>query len=393
MKNTAVSCYKKFAVLLLTAVMLFVMAGCGTSEKIEIEDTGKMLYTDAALKPDGTPYRIAFMDEDPPIESSYQWISGLCERLQMLGYISSDIDLSQAPDDYEGYFRFITSQDLGGMLEIDDEYYMITDDNQDYLEKSIRTKVENGDLDLIAVTGTMPGKFLKSLSLPIPVLVSFASDPVASGIITSADDTGDENVWALVEELAYARQFDVYTHTLNLNKVGIITSDRYDEVAGDQEITEEAEKLGVTLVKEFVSSDTMLESREKAEESLKNAAESLMDQDVQAVMVLLGVMDGSEVSPEYLTDILAEKDIPYLISDGEDLVREGGMLLISYYDYSGYGDHVADVMNNIFHGEKAGDQPTKYDSSPKILLNMTTAEKLNFKTGFRFLQTVDEIYY
>jgi len=381
---------KTTAILIMITLIGIIFSGCGKTEHVVISEEAHTIYAEPAVKADDSPYVLGIIDENPPIESSYLWLKGLCERLQELGYISHDVDLSAAPADYESYFEYITKQDLGGKLIIDKSSYLLNEENREMIGSELRQKVADGKLDLIAATGTYPGTFLKELELPIPFLVSFASDPVYSGIIESTEKTGDENVWALVEPMAFSRQLEIYKNITGFEKLGIITTDEYDEAAGGPEIDKKAAELGVEVVKEILCLQDMY--TERAQGLYTDSVKKLADQDVDAVLVLFGVLDGSQASPESAIPILAEKKIPYLISDGEDLVRNGGMLLISFYNYEGYGNHVADICSNIFHGEKAEEQTIEYISSPKVVLNMDTARELGFETDFEFLQTVDKIY-
>ena len=66
--------------------------------------------------------------------------------------------------------------------------------------------------------------------------------------------------------------------------------------------------------------------------------------------------------------------------------------MVAMFDYESYGHHTMKIVNNILNGEKAGDQPLIYISTPRIMLNLEAAKKLGYKTNFELLQQVDVLY-
>jgi hypothetical protein len=82
-------------------------------------------------KSDGSPFRIAVMDEGPPIESSELWLRGLCEGLQELGYLPETLDLSAAPNDYEGFYHYVQSAELGEYIAFEPECYFVYGTEED----------------------------------------------------------------------------------------------------------------------------------------------------------------------------------------------------------------------------------------------------------------------
>lgn len=383
---------KSACILSITGLVLLnsMLAGCGEAPKtftfIQKEESK---YEDLAKKENGEAFTIALMDEAPPIESSYLWLKGMCEELQKMGYIKETVDLENAPKDYEGYFRYITSQDLGDIV-IDSEMYLLSEENMEEIGQNLREKAEKGDLDLIAVTGTYPGTFLKELDLPIPFLVSFASDPVGSGIIESTSQTGGDNVWALVESGAFERQLETYSLVYDMKRVGVISAEELWDIDGSGEYDREAEVLGIELVREYVAYDDLF--TDSAKDILEAKVRTLVEKGVDGIVFLYGVFDETNVIPEDILDAAKDTSTPILISDGDVHVTNGGLVLISFFNYEGYGRHIATVMNNIFHGEKASEQAIVYESTPRIVYNITTAQKLGVDSSYDFLQAADVIY-
>ncbi len=195
-RHDLVQTFYKISRIILGCLMLFsalVMSGCAQKDLIEVNLVRQEHDFDVTpcKKPNGDPYRIGFMDLGPPIESSYLCLKGLAEGLKEMGYLGEQTDLSGSSEDFFDYYDQIVKNQDGNSVIFDDEPYMIDVDGNDAIADKLREKVKNGELDVIVATGTDPGLFLKELDLPIPFLVCLATDPVAAGIIDSAEDKSE----------------------------------------------------------------------------------------------------------------------------------------------------------------------------------------------------------
>lgn len=368
-------------------LFLLMFSGCADKTYLKLSDNTEVTkYSEPGLKDDGSPYTIAFMDEGPPIESSYLWFKGICEEMQRLGYISKDVDLTKAPADLEKYYQYILDSDYGNKVKFCDTLYLITEDNEEELKTTLKKRVDKKEIDLFVVTGTYPGTFLKEMNYGIPFFVSFAADPVASGIIKSPENTGNKDIWALVEPIVYKRQLDVYEDKFGFSKFGMLTGIGCDAKSGIIDIKEEAKKNNLRYSVEYIPEEGA------TKEEVTDAVKRLIDKKCEVVIVLYGALDSNNVLPSEIVDAIKGKNVPLIISDGEEHVKNGGMMLVAMCDYEAYGTHTMDMVNNVLHGEKAGDQDTVYISTPKVIFNMKTAKKLGFKTKFEFLQQVDVMY-
>lgn len=400
--SRSVSCRKGKQIsvsLLIIAFLLPVCLLCGcsqsqTAETFRLSSLEQDFELTPCKKPDGTPFRLAVIDEGPPIESSFLWLKGLCEELQKLGWISQELDLESSPHNFKGYYSRLLDGKTGDFLVFDDTPYFVYGTEEDAaLGELLRERVQAGQIDAIAVTGTLPGVFMKNLELGIPFLVSFATDPVASGIIASAEGQGrgEENIWALVEPEPLERQLTVYQQLLQMNQLVILASAEDADIAGVSVYEEAAQHLNLPYqVLKFSQSER---SNESFQIKLLNQARELIEGGADAFLVTYGALDTDQI--EYLTRRLAYRGysgIACLVSDGNDLVEHGGLVCMSCYDYENYGHYTAQILSNIFHGQKAGDQPRVYTSSMRIVLNLTTAKDSGLLTDFAFLQSVDTVY-
>lgn len=378
---------KIMSVIAVIMALLMSLSGCGKKVALELPETIQISkYETPGLKADGTPYTIAFMDEGPPIESSDLWFKGVCEEMQALGYISKDVDLSKAPTGIEEYYKYILNSNYGDKIKFCDTLYFVTEDNEEELKATLKQRVANKEIDMFMVTGTYPGTFLKDIEIGVPFTVSFSADPISAGIIESRENTGNPDIWALVEPDPYKRQLDVYKDKFGFKKFGMLGGIDCDLKGGVPEIEEEAKELGLEWEIERIK-----EEGATKEEAIA-AVNRLIDKGCEVIIVLYGALDSNDISPATIVDSMVGKNVPFLISDGEEQVKNGGMLMVAMFDYESYGHQTVKIVNNILNGEKAGDQPIVYISTPRIMLNLEAAKKLGYKTTFELLQQVDILY-
>ena len=376
-----------------TASILLVacsISGCSKAEERQISEakTEEGFILSTAKPPADEPFHIAVMDQGPPIESSYLWLKGLAEEFQKMGYISQDVDLDSAPDDFDGYYDYLLGRDLGDIIEFDSESYFVGVGEDEEVARKLKKEKDEGKLDLVASTGTMPGQFLKELDLGVPFLVSLATDPVASDIIDSAEDSGNENIWALVEEEPCARKFGAYYSMLGFKKIGLVCVDEYDIMGGNTQYRNKANELGVKLHEiKFKESET--ESEDYSNKLIERIKEAPLDK-LDAMLFAYGSITANEAGE--VSKILEEKGIPFLVGDGDDIVKNGGLIFLSYFDYEAYGRQAAKVASSVFNGKKAGELPQKFQSPSRIVLNLSTAKKMGFDTDLALLRAASVIY-
>lgn len=377
----------------ITLIILFsliLLSGCGSADQREI--SVKKSADDFILEPvtreGGKPFHVAVMDLAPPIESSYLWLKGLAEGLQEIGYIQGSVDLEAAPADFDGYYRYLLEQDLGKYIKFDKNYYLVGEGNDEGIAETLRSEADAGKLDIIAVTGTTPGLFLKELDLGVPFLVSMATDPIASGIIDSAEDTGNENIWALVEPDSCSRKFEAYHSMLDFDRLGLVEVEEYEIIGGNGQYRDKAKELGVEL-DEIVFSEEEVSAEDYGKALLNKLKKSDLSE-LDGILFAYGTIHEKE--SEAIADYLTSRGLPLLVGDGDAIVKNGGLIYLSFFDYEGYGRYAAKVMSNVFHGQKAGSQPCIYTSPSRIVLNLATAQKMGFETDMALLRSTSRIY-
>ena len=381
--------HAKLLICLALMIMTAAFSGCtgGETKTITLPVQESTFIMEPVKKADGSPFHIAFMDLMPPIESSTLCLKGLAEGLQSAGYLPADVDFSAGPDDFYKFYDYLLDKNPGDYIVFDPEPYVIDEDN-DAIAAALKQKAEAGELDVVVSTGTSCGRFLKGLELPIPFLVCLATDPVASGIISSPEPNEKENIWALVEPNPYGRQFEAYQRVLGYEKVLLVRVGDYVDFDGSEQYLDAAQKLGITCDELVVDEQTALS--DGYSEVLAGLLTEKHFEKYDAVLFALESIADSNAPA--MAQLLGEAHIPFLIGDGDSLVKNGGLMILSCFDYEGYGKYAAGVVSNIFHGQAAGLQPRVYTSSPYILLNMRTARLTGFATDYELLRSADKIF-
>jgi hypothetical protein len=78
----------------------------------------------------------------------------------------------------------------------------------------IKRLKENKDIDLMIAMDTRAGQALANNDHAVPTIVCSSSDPVASKIILSAEDSGYDHIHAMVDPKRYIRnRFKVFNRT------------------------------------------------------------------------------------------------------------------------------------------------------------------------------------
>lgn len=389
---------KKFTAIIVAAVLLlFGMTGCTsdlqTAAEMHEEDTQSRFQLEPNGAADGKPWRIAVVDIDP-YEPASQLFYHFVQRLWELGWIGFEKMPIQETEEIKEMVRVLASMDLGGLVEFDEDlcYYMLYDD-MDGIEASLKNEAKSEEgLDLILGMGTDPGLFVKDMNLDVPLLVPMATDPVASGIIESIEDSGNRNIWALVEPNPMGRQLKYYKNMTEMKRLGMVVEKASQDIAAIGVYEKAAEELGIEIVKKEISATLRMENPEAYYSELKkDYMEMAEEEGIDSFLLTLDVID----DPAYCRDLFQpfyDAGIPVLVSDGDAYVEYGGLLCVSSYDYRGYGEFTADIAATIFNGKDAGSLPCEYLSSPHIVLNLNTAEKINYSLSFRLLQSCDVLY-
>lgn len=388
---------KQIAAIVISVLLLILTAGCDLVAPANSQQNGETPSSEFLLSPlaapDGKPYRIAVVDLDPYAPCS-QFFYSYVMRLLELGWIqAAELPISEE-DTIQEMMAVLSTMDLGGLITFDKDlcFYMLYEEPA-AIEAALRQAAASPEgLDVILAMGTDAGMYVKSLDLDVAMLDPMATDPVASGIIDSATDTGNPKIWALVEPDTFGRQFTYYHQMFGFKRLGMVVEPQTQDLAGIPSYEKAAAELGVTVIKKIIPADQTPKDPAGYQQALGELYQELAQKDQVDAFLLTYYTNLDPESLEKLLQPFYEAKIPVLVGDGDVFVEKGGLLCVSSYDYRSYGNFTADITSTVFHGRDAGSLPCEFVSSPRIVLNADTAEKIGFPLDFRLLQSCDVVY-
>ena len=391
--------YKHLCILIAFSFMVFMLPAPVTVHAVspdlaEVNEYGTRPHT----KPDGSKYSLAYIDYDEYLPASRQ-LYYILAGLEELGWIQEGSipftigDINDNNMSTKEMYRTLLNTDLGPYMEFSKEgFYYLAYDDAEVIEKSLRNEAGK-DIDMILTFGTSAGLFVKELNLDIPMLDFLATDPVASGIIKSAQGgSGNPNVWAHVEPSPVLRQIKYYDSLQHFEKLGVVIYG--DEIiSGVPDIKDASKELGFELVKYNIEEQPR-ETQEELDNYYKLVGQKISEisrEGIDAFYLTVDLInDLSQIEP--ILKPLYDKKIPVYLMDDAEAVKNGGLMLISANDLVNVGRFIADAAAKTLNGAQAGDLPCVYSSAPGIYVNYKVAKKICYPLKFRFLAICDEIY-
>jgi len=342
----------------------------------------------------GGKFRIAYVDIDEyPVTGSMLYY--VIESLKQEGWITYD-SLPMDPDnvDAKALVNWLAARDLGPYLEfVSSANYYLAYEGEEAVAASLLHHVRQlKDIDLVFAMGTWPGRFVKSLNLDVPVMVYGSIDPVGSGIVASAEDSGSDNLWAQVDSSAFARQLQFYYDTINFKNIGMVYNDEYVASIPDYEKTAAANGFTITKVKiEKLQSDDKKDI-DAYYNNLRKIYRKLIDENkVDAYLINTDIItDDSRMKD--LFQMFTDAKIPVFVQIGDNYVQNGAFMLVSPRDYKGLGAFVAFSMGAVLNGASPRDLPQECVSSPYLSLNLDVAKSLSYTPTFEMLMSCENIY-
>ena len=392
--------HKHFSIFL--AVMFFftmMFSGIAHVDVMAAEAEEKEVFDTAPhTKADGSKFRLAYIDYDeymPASRQLYYILSGL-EELGWIKKGSIPFDISEINEknmSSEEMYMALLDADLGPYIEFSPNgFYFLAYSDEAKVAETLK-KGAGTDIDMVLTFGTSAGIFVKELELSIPMLDFLATDPIASGIIDSAENgSGNPNVWAHVEPSSVFRQLKYYDSLQHFHKMGVIIYGD-ETISGFSDIKKASEELDFELIKYNISEQPR-ETNEELDSYYKlveTKIKKMADEGIDSFFLTVDLInDLKKIEP--LLKPLYDKKIPVYLMDDSEAVRNGALMLISANDPVNVGRFIADAAAKILNGAQAGSLPCVYISAPGIYVNYKIAKRIGYPLKFRFLTICDEIY-
>lgn len=341
------------------------------------------------------PLRVAYIEGGP--YTDYQKILlGFISGLAQLGGI--DNGAVPAPEDGEstaGIWQWLCANAGGKFFEfVPDAYYSAGWDDAAFAgqRRALVDRLNNTkDIDLVLSFGTLAGQGLATDEHKTPVAVLSVTDAVAAGIVPSYEDSGRDNVFAMVEPGRYYRQVVLFHDIFHFKRLGIAYE---DTPAGRASAAlADIERAAADLDFELVTCTDSFNFPEAAPAvaNLIACHEKLAEEGVDAVYITVNMGMQAQAMPQLMRPLL-DRRIPTFSQNGVDEVKNGVLLSISQADFSGQGLFAARAVLNIARGQLPRAQSQIYEEAMSLAVNLHTAMLIGWNPSLAVLAAVDEIY-
>ncbi len=256
--------------------LVLIVGLCG----VNVLAADKTIFSMEPTTNHGKKWRIAYYEGGSYID--YQQIFTETVRgLMHLGWIETAELPLQKGEETKTLWEWLTTKAKSNYLEFTkDGYYSaewVNNTRIQTVDQLMRRLNEKKDIDLLIAMGTMAGQDFANNKHHTPTIVVSSSDPIAAGIIKSAEDSGFEHVHATVDPKRYERQVRVFHEIINFKKLGMIFEDSVNGKAFSAiELVEKVAKDRSFEVVKCYSLDESVDDQKAREESVKKCVNQLI---------------------------------------------------------------------------------------------------------------------
>ena len=346
------------------------------------------------LRDDGRRWRIGYYEGGQ--YRDYEIILKATLRgLMALGWIE---EIELPPENHPepgGFWRWFAENGRSDYLEFpQDAWYAAGDfdprQRPEVVAALTRRLETERDLDLVIAMGTWAGQDLSRAPMATPVIVASTSDPVASGIVTSADDSGLDHLHAKTEPGRYGRQVELFHDIFAFERLGLVYEDSVEgrsfAAVGEVEAIATARRFSIHACHapfNVVSSEEAVEAAVDCYEAIARRADAVY------VTVHRGVTP--ESLPRIVEALLAA-GVPTFSMLGDHEVRQGVLMSIAQLDYLYVGRFHAETIARIFNGALPRALPQVWQAPARLALNLEAAERIGYDPAVDILIASDEIF-
>jgi len=342
----------------------------------------------------GAKWRIGYY-EGGSYEAYYKRLAATVEGLMELGWVkTAELPRSETKDSRALWDWLVANAD-SDYVEFAEEGFVSAlwdDERRAKVATELTTRLrEKRDLDLMLALGTRAGQDLASDEHSVPTIVITSTDPVKSGIIDSADDSGRDHIHARVDPARNARQVSIFYDIVGFKRLGVAFENSAEgrNYAAVEEVEAVARKRGFEVVECHTLSD--IPALEVAGGSVVKCFNELAAKSDAIYVTMQGGVNRDTI-PE-LVSIANQHRLPTLSQIGEDGVRFGFLMSVSIpFSSKKSGRYYASVIARVFNGAKPRDIGQVSEESPNIALNLKSAEIVGLYLQADILAAADNVY-
>ncbi len=350
---------------------------------------------------DGTPttnqgkkWRVGYLQGGAYVDYPDQ-LRALLTGLMQMGWMEP-AELPEQPESIETDYiwQWLSARSSSDFIEFVGDAYWNNGWKQETRirnQGAIIERLNRGDLDMIIAMGTWAGQDLANDSHSVPTMVMSTSNPVESGIIDSAADSGRSHIHAKVDPLRYIRQLELFHDIIDFQVLGVVYEDTVEgrtysalsdieTVAGQQGFSIKTCEAPHSGVSERVAAQGVAQCHRQ------------LAPEIDA----LYITTHHGIDKKYMTELmepLLQYKVPTWSQRGAEEVEYGALMSSARADFLDVGMFQARVMAAIMHGVLPGEIPQIYhEPKETIAFNLKTAQIIEFNPGLDLLAAADQIY-
>ena len=237
-------------------------------------------------------------------------------------------------------------------------------------------------VDLIVVTGTAPALAAKGATSTIPIVMTVASDPVASGLVTSLARPGGNvtGLGSLSPELNTKRLEVLKDAVPKLTRVALLRRAE-SRIAEDHQL-KELRPAALALKLKLEEIETQADPKD-----LERAFQTAKQKQVGAIMTTTNRPFFAE--RKRIVELAGKYRLPAIYFQKE-FVDEGG--LMSYgADYIDLYRRAAVYVDKILKGAKPADLPVQQATKFEFVINLKAAKQIGLTIPSRVLERANKV--
>lgn len=293
-----------------------------------------------------------------------------------------------------GFWRYLAANAKSRYIEfVADAYYSpgnFDPSQRAAVKAKVLERLNKGDIDLMLAFGTWAGQDLANRQHRVPTVVASTSDPIGSGIVANALDSGLDQLHAKVEPGRYQRQVELFHDFIGFKKLGVVYEDSREgrTFGGIDAVEEAAKKRGFEIVRCNTPFNGV--SRQQAEEGIVRCYNEIAK---SADAVYITVHQGVTLrNMQRILEPLIAAKIPTFSMNGTNEVEYGALMSLSQAGFSDVGRFHAETIARIFNGAKPRDLEQRWYAPAKLAINLETARAIGYTPPIDIMLAADQVY-
>lgn len=251
--------------------------------------------------------------------------------------------------------------------------------------------LKDGRVDLMFAMGTWAGQDLANNSHAIPTMVMSTTDPVQTGIIKSAEDSGLDHVHARCDPTRRQRQIRLFNDIIKFKRIGVVCDDK-DPIGKVMAHLNELEEIGRERGFDVVTCSAS-ENQKSLQASVDGYRACIRKLAPEVDAFYLSDNRGTEADMllETIQPLLKHK-VPTWSARGSKLVARGALLSVARENFDFIAPFYASVVARIFNGVKPRDIPQIFKDKMRLAINLETAKTIGYQIPPNVLKVADIVY-